>query len=71
MLVYFCWFPLLSSYRFKGFVNNTGSLEVVVGKEVYLIEEVAYIDAAEWIHLGEGEHAREANTIVSWPKNGE
>jgi len=71
MLVCFCWFPLLSSYRFKGFVNNTGSLEVVVGKEVYLIEEVAYIDAAERIHLGEGEHAREANIIVSWPEDSE
>ena len=44
---------------------------MVIGKAVYLIEEVAYIDAAERIHLGEGEHAREANIIVSWPENGE
>lgn len=39
--------------------------EVVISKEVKLVEEVANIDAAQWIHPGEGQDAGEAGSSVS------
>jgi hypothetical protein len=39
------------SYAFECVVNNTRVLEVVVGKEIDLIEKVANIDAAQRVHL--------------------
>lgn len=34
--------------------------KVVIGKEVKLIQKVADIDAAKWIHLGEGQNTWES-----------
>ena len=42
------------------FVDDGGFLEVVVGEEVDLVEEVADVDAAQRVHLREGEYARES-----------
>ena len=44
---------------FQTIVNDFGVLEVGGNEEVELVEEVADVDAAEWVHLGEGKHAGE------------
>jgi hypothetical protein len=46
--------------RAQSLVDDAGLLEVVVAEEVNLIEEVADVDAAKRIHLGEGKDAWEA-----------
>lgn len=48
------------------FVDDGGLLEVVVAEEVDLVEEVADVDAAEGVHLGEGEDTREAGCVLVW-----
>ena len=45
--------------RFETFVDDFGVSKVGGDKEVELIEEVADVDATEWVHLGEGEDAGE------------
>jgi hypothetical protein len=40
-------------------------LEVVVGEEIELVEEISNIDTAEWVHLGEGEDAGEAMSLLA------
>lgn len=47
----------------EGLVDYVGVLEVVVGEEVELIEEIADVYAAEGIHLGEGENAGESKYV--------
>lgn len=39
-------------------------LEVVVRKKVELVEEIANIDAAQGIHLGEGQNARKPKFAI-------
>lgn len=39
--------------------------KVVISEEVKLVEEIANIDAAQWIHPGEGQDAGEAGLSVS------
>lgn len=34
--------------------------EVVIGKEIKLIQKVANVDAAEWIHLGKRQNTWES-----------
>ena len=47
---------------FKTFVDDFGVAEVrVVDEEVELVEKVANVDAAQWVHLREGEDARESH----------
>ena len=53
-------FSLTSTYRLESLINDVGMLEMVVGKEVELIEEVPNVDAAQRIHLREGQNAWEA-----------
>src|SRR5207248_8299749 len=43
--------------RSEAFVDDFGVLEVGSHEEVELVDEVANIDAAEWVHLGEREDA--------------
>lgn len=35
----------------EGLVYYVWFLEVVIRKEVELVQEVSYIDAAQWVHL--------------------
>jgi len=43
----------LYSYGLQRIVNDSRLLKMVIGEKVKLIQEVAYIDAAQRIHLGE------------------
>lgn len=44
----------------EGRVNHCGVLEVIVGKEVELVQKVADVDTTERIHLREWENAWES-----------
>lgn len=44
---------------FQRFVNHVRVLEVVVRKEVELVQKVPDVDAAEGVHLREGQNTRE------------
>ena len=46
------------AYLSQSLVNDIRMLEMIIGEEVELIEEVADVDATERIHLREGQHAR-------------
>lgn len=39
--------------------------ELVIGKEVELVEKIADIDAAQWIHSREGQDAGETGSSFS------
>lgn len=40
-----------NTYHLKRLVDEAGILEVVVGKEIELIQEVADVDATQGVHL--------------------
>lgn len=42
---------LRNAYEFEGVVNDSWMLELVVGEEIELVQEVPYVDAAERVHL--------------------
>lgn len=48
------------TYRFESLINDIGMLKMVIGKEVELIEEVPNVNAAQGIHLGEGQNTWKA-----------
>ena len=50
----------LATYRLESLIDDIGMLEVIVGKEVKLVEEIPDIDAAQRIHLREWQNAWEA-----------
>ena len=39
------------THDFQGLVNDARTLEMVIGEEVELVEKIADINAAKWIHL--------------------
>ena len=45
---------LLYAYLSKRLVNDTRVLKMIVGEKIELIEEVSYVDTAQWVHLREG-----------------
>ena len=49
-----------STYRLESLVDDVGMLKMVIGKEVELIEEVPNVNAAQRIHLGEGQNTWKA-----------
>lgn len=53
------------THLFERLVNDIGVLEVIVGKEVELVQEIPDIYAAQWVHLGEGKHARKSSWLAS------
>lgn len=53
------------THRLESLVNDVRMREVVVGKEVELIQKIPNVNTAKRIHLGEGKHAREAERYVS------
>ena len=53
------------THRLKCLVNNIRVREVVIGKEVELVQKIPNVNTTKRIHLGEGQHAREARRYVS------
>jgi hypothetical protein len=53
------------THRLERLVNNIRVREVVVGKEVELVQKIPNVNTTKRIHLGEGQHAREARRHVS------
>jgi hypothetical protein len=53
------------THLFEGLVNDIGVLEVIVGKEVELVQEIPDIYAAQGVHLGEGEHTGKSGWSAS------
>lgn len=39
------------SYLFECLINHIGMLEVIIGEEVELVQEIPYINATEGVHL--------------------
>lgn len=37
---------------------------MIIGEEVYLIQEIADVDTAQWVHLREGEHTRKSDMVL-------
>lgn len=54
----------MSTYHLESLINDVGMLKVVVGEEVELIEEVPNVNAAQRIHLGEGQNTWKARWDV-------
>lgn len=50
-------------YLAKCFIDDIWMLKVVVGEEVELIEEVAYVNATKGVHLGERQYAGKARQV--------
>lgn len=48
-----------ASYRLQCLVDDTWVLEVIVGIEVELVQEIPNVDTAERVHLRERKDARE------------
>lgn len=44
----------------KCFINDIRMLEVVVREEIKLVQEISNINAAEWVHLREGQNTRKS-----------
>jgi len=40
-----------NAYLFKSLINHIGMLEMVVGEEIKLIQEISNVNATERIHL--------------------
>jgi hypothetical protein len=50
-------------YLLKSIINDIRMLKMVVRKKVELVQEVADVDATEWVHLGKWQDTGEAYTI--------
>lgn len=53
------------THHLECLVNNIRVREIVVGKEVELVQKIPYVNTTKRVHLGEGQHAREAERYVS------
>lgn len=51
------------------FVDDGRFLEVIIREEVNLVEEVSYVDAAKWVHLGEGQDAGKSKLWSVYPND--
>ena len=52
-----------TTYSLKGVVDDLEMLEVIIGEEVELVEEITYINTTQWIHLREWQNAGEPAVI--------
>lgn len=52
--------PRIHTHFLQRIIDHVRMREVVIGKEIKLVQKVANVDAAEWIHLGKRQNTWES-----------